>query len=69
MTKLTDLPEELQYLIKSTKFNHYYCWRVVYMEDSQSTPMRLVVDPTMSGLYILLAKGEKNLGNIFNLRG
>ena len=67
MTKLTDLPEELQqYLIKSTKFNHYYCWRVVYMEDSQSTPMRLVVDPTMSGLYILLAKGEKNLGNTFN---
>ena len=33
----------------------------------QSTPVRLVVDPTMSGLNILLAKGENNLGNIFDI--
>ena len=44
-TKLTDFSEELQSLIKSAEFNHYYCWRVVYKEDSQSTPARLVVDP------------------------
>ena len=28
----------------------------MYKEDSQSTPVRLVVDPTMNGLNILLAK-------------
>ena len=39
----------------------------MYKEDSQSTPVRLVVDPTMSGLNILLAKGEKNLGKIFDI--
>ena len=44
-----------------------YCWRVVYKEDSQSMPARLVVDPTLSGLNILLAKGENNLGNIFDI--
>ena len=67
MTKLTDLPEQLQEVIKSAEFNHYYCWRVVYKEDSQSTPVRLVVDPTMSGLNILLANGENNLGKIFDI--
>ena len=67
MTKMSDLPAHLQLFIKSADFNHYYCWRVVYKEDSQSTPVRLVVDPTMSGLNILLAKGENNLGNIFDI--
>ena len=52
MTKSTDLPEQLQEVIK---------------EDSQSTPVRLFVDPTMSGLNILLAKGENNVGNIFDI--
>ena len=67
MTKTSKLPEPLQDLVKSAEFNHYYCWRVVYKEDSQSAPIRLVVDPTMSGLNILLAKGENNLGNIFDI--
>ena len=67
MTKMSDLPRHLQEFIKSADFNYYYCWRVVYKEDSQSTPVRLVVDPTMSGLNILLAKGENNLGNIFDI--
>ena len=39
----------------------------MYKVDSQSTPVRLVVDPTMSGLNILLAKGENKLGNIFDI--
>ena len=69
MTKLSDLPDHLQEFIRTADFNHYYCWRVVYKEDSQSTPVRLVVDPTMSGLNILLAKGENNLGNIFDISG
>ena len=67
MTKVSNLPEQLQDLIKTAEFNNYYCWRVVYKEDSQSTLVRLVVDPTMSGLNILLAKGENNLGNIFDI--
>ena len=54
MTKLSDLPSHLQEFIRTADFNHYYCWRVVYKEDSQSTQVRLVVDPTMSGLNILL---------------
>ena len=45
MTKLTDLPDQLQEVIQSAEFNHYYCWRVVYKEDSQHTPLRLGVDP------------------------
>ena len=67
MTKVSNLPEQLQDLIKTAEFNNYYCWRVVYKEDSQSTLVRLVVDPTMSRLNILLAKGENNLGNIFDI--
>ena len=39
----------------------------MYKEDSQSIPVRLEVDPTMSGLNILIAKGENNLGNIFDI--
>ena len=62
MTKLSELPVHLQEFIKTADFNHYYC-----KEDSQSTPVRLVVDPTMSGLNILLGKGENNLGNIFDI--
>ena len=62
MTKLSELPEHLQEFIRTADFNHYYCWRVVYKEDSQSTPVRLLVDSNMSALNILLAKGEINLG-------
>ena len=54
MTKLSNLLEQLQDFIKTAEFNHYHCWRVVFKEDSQSTPVRIVVDPTMSGLNILL---------------
>ena len=36
-TKLSDLPAHLQEFIRTADFNHYYCWRVVYKEDSQST--------------------------------
>ena len=61
MTKLSELPDHLQEFIRTADFNNYYCWRVIYKEDSQSTPVRLVVDPTMSGLNILLAKDGKIL--------
>ena len=34
MTKVSDLPLYLQEFIKAADRNHYYCWRVVYKEDS-----------------------------------
>ena len=52
--------------IKNAPFNHYHPWRIVYKE-SQSTPVRMVVDPTMTGLNLLLAKGENKLGNICDI--
>ena len=36
-------------------------------EDSISTPVRMVVDPTMTGFNLLLAKGENQLGYIFDI--
>ena len=37
---------------------------MVAKEDSISTPIRLVVDPTMSGLNLILRKGENRIGSI-----
>ena len=34
MTKVSDLPLYLQEFTKAADRNHYYCWRVVYKEDS-----------------------------------
>jgi hypothetical protein len=64
MVKITDLPEDTQMLIKSAPFNHYYPWRAVYKEESVTTPVRLVVDPTMTGLNEILAKGTNMLSKI-----
>ena len=33
-------------------------------EDLVSTPIRMIVDPTMTGLNLILAKGENRLGNL-----
>ena len=38
-----------------------------HLQEFIRTAVRLVVNPTMSGLNILLAKGENNLGNIFDI--
>ena len=35
--------------------------------DSLSTPVRMVVDPTMTMFNLLLAKGENRIGLIFNI--
>ena len=67
MSKLDDINQEKQKIIAEAPFVHYYPWRVVYKEDSLSTPVRLVVDPTMSGLNLLLAKGENRLGSIMDI--
>ena len=63
LKKLTDLPPEQQNLINSNAFRHYMPWRIV-LKESASTPIRLVVDPTMSGLNVILAKGENRMKKI-----
>ena len=64
MIKFDDLTLELKEKISNAPFLHYFCWRSVFKEDSISTPVRLVVDPTMSGLNLVLAKGENRIGSI-----
>ena len=39
----------------------------VHKEDSLSTPVRLVVDPTMSGFNLLLPKGENQIGSLVDI--
>ena len=64
MVRIRDLPNDKRKFIESAPFRHYYPWRMVERVDSVSTPLRMVVDPTMTGLNSLLAKGENRLGNI-----
>ena len=47
MKKMSELPERIQRLIQEAPFLHYHPWNMVAKEDSISTPIRLVVDPTM----------------------
>ena len=64
---MNTLDEETVKFIKEAPFRHYYLWRVVNKEDSISTPVRLVVDPTMSGLNMTLAKGENRIGSLVDI--
>ena len=65
MKKLIDFDKDTQDFITNAAFNHYNPWRIVLKEDSISTPVRMVVDPTMTSFNLLLAKGENRLGYIF----
>ena len=67
MSKVSDLDPETQEIINVAPFRHFYPWRIVYKEDSVSTPVRIVVDPTMTGLNFLLAKGENHLGSMIEI--
>ena len=67
MTKLSEMPLETQKQVNQAKFRHYHSWSVVAKEDSISTPIGLVVDPTRTGLNIILPKGENRLGSISNI--
>ena len=64
MIRLKDLDQKVQDRIKNAPFQHYYPWRTVEKADSISTPIRMVVDPTMTGLNLILAKGENRLGKM-----
>ena len=67
MKKLEDLNDQEQDFIRSSGFRHYNPWRLVMKTDSLSTPVRMVVDPTMTMFNLLLAKGENRIGLIFNI--
>ena len=67
MVKLQDLPSETQNMIKTAGFWHFYPWFIVAKEDSLSTPIRMVVDPSQTHLNIILPKGENKLGNILDI--
>ena len=61
---LDSLPKDTQASILSAPFRHYLPFRSVIKEDSPSTPVRLVVDPTMTGLNLCLPKGENKIARI-----
>ena len=67
MVKLSDLPENYQKLIQTAEFKHFYPWFIVSKMDSISTPRRIVVDPSMTGLNLILPKGENKLGVILDI--
>ena len=64
MKKIDDLPEEYQNIIQESAFKHVMPWRIAEKPDSLSTPFRMVVDGTMTGLNQLLAKGENRMSKI-----
>ena len=66
MVRLSDLTKQQRNLISSNGFRHYYPWSAVE-KDSVSTPVRLVVDPSRTGLNMILAKGENNMAKIFDV--
>ena len=64
LVRLADLSPEHQQLIQRADFRHYMIWRGQGKADSPSTPCRIIVDPTMSGLNLCLPKGENRLAKI-----
>ena len=67
MIKIQELPEEIQDMIKTAEFQHFYPWFIVKKEDSISTPIRMVVDPSCTGMNTILPKGENKMGNIVEM--
>ena len=67
MVKIDDLPEKHQNIIKESGFKHIMPWRIAEKPDSLSTPYRMVVDGTMTGLNQLLAKGENRMTKISDI--
>ena len=66
IVKLSELSDQAKALIRLSLFMHYYVWGSV-VKDSPSTPVRLVVDPSRTGLNLILAKGENNMAKIVEI--
>ena len=67
ISKLKDLPKRIKNLILVALFLHYHPWRIVSKEDFISTPINLMVDPTMTDLNLILPKGENRLSLIYQI--
>ena len=67
MVKLDDICEDKKALILNAEFRHFNPWRLVMKMDSVTTPVRMVVDPSMTKMNEILAKGENRIGLIFNI--
>ena len=67
MVKLDDMCEDRRKLILNAEFQHFNPWRLVMKMDSVTTPVRMVVDPSMTRMNEILAKGENRIGLIFNI--
>ena len=67
MIRLADLEENKRMLIEKAPFQHFNPWRLVMKMDSMTTPVRMVVDPTMTHFNEILAKGENRIGLIFTI--
>lgn len=66
MVRLSDLPLELKQSVLDGKFKHYFIWSSV-VKESESTPVRLVVDPSRTGFNHVVAKGENNMAKIIDI--
>ena len=60
------LSKDTQNMILNAPVNHIYPWRYVYKE-SASTPCRLVVDPTSTGMNLICAKGDPSLASMLGI--
>ena len=67
MVKFSDLTSEQQNLINTAGFKHYMPWNIAEKPESQSTPVRMVVDASVTGLNEILAKGENKMSKINNI--
>ena len=67
MMKLDDLEGCKKMMILNAPFKHFNPWRLVMKMDSVTTPIRMVVDPSMTRFNEILAKGENRIGLIFNI--
>ena len=67
ISPLSQLTDDIRALISNAEVKHFFPWRSVQKPDSQSTPTRLVVDPSMSLLNLNVAKGDPQLSSMFSL--
>ena len=67
MKKLDELDEDQRNLVQNAGFRHYMPWRIAEKPDSLSTPYRMVVDASVTGLNEILAKGENRISKIHHI--
>ena len=67
MIKLDDMCDDKKALIMYAEFKHFNPWRLMMKMDAVTTPVRMVVDPSMTKMNEILAKGENRIGLIFNI--